>query len=148
MFKNIELFWYKTRISTVHLHAKLMFILLHTWHIYFEPKCLCFWVLFSNKSQNAAIQDITTDRSKAAFLLKFSLIRLNIFVLNKKNLCIRRPGFVDKKFMLKSAEHEFFLLINVTIVGILIFMSRKNSVLGLSQLEKPAFLDIFIVMSI
>ena len=47
---------------------------------------------------------------------------------------------------------KFFLLINVkmpTIVGILTFMSRKNSILGLSESEKKAeFLGIFILMSI
>ena len=45
----------------------------------------------------------------------------------------------------------FFLLINVqmpTIVGILTFMSRKNSILGLSEPENAEFLDIFILMSI
>ena len=38
-------------------------------------------------------------------------------------------------FMLNSAEHEIFLLINVempTVVGSSTFMSRKNSILGLS----------------
>ena len=37
--------------------------------------------------------------------------------------------------MLSSTEHEIFLLINVTvptIVGIVTFMSGKNSILGLS----------------
>ena len=46
---------------------------------------------------------------------------------------------------------KFFLLINVkmpTIVGILIFMSGKNSILGLSEPKKAEFLDIFIFMSI
>ena len=41
--------------------------------------------------------------------------------------------------MLNSIEHDFFLLINVkmpTIVGILTFMSRKNSILGLFESEK------------
>ena len=41
---------------------------------------------------------------------------------------------------------KFFLLINVkmpTIVGILIFMSRKNSILSLSEPKKAEFLDIF-----
>ena len=41
--------------------------------------------------------------------------------------------------MLNSAEHEFFLLINVkmrTTVGILTFMTRKNNILGLSEPEK------------
>ena len=41
--------------------------------------------------------------------------------------------------MLNSIEHDFFLLINVempTIVAILTFMSRKNSILGLSEPEK------------
>ena len=46
----------------------------------------------------------------------------------------------------------FFLLINVkkptTIVGILTFMSGKNSILGLSELKKAEYFDIFILMSI
>ena len=45
---------------------------------------------------------------------------------------------------------KFFLLINVkmpTIVGILIFMSRKNTILGLAEPEKVEFLDIYIIMS-
>ena len=44
---------------------------------------------------------------------------------------------------------KFFLRINVkmpTIVGILTFMSGKNSILDLSEPKK--FLDIFILMSI
>ena len=47
---------------------------------------------------------------------------------------------------------NFLLLINVkipTIVGILTFMSRENSILGLSELEKNAeFLDSFIFTGI
>ena len=46
---------------------------------------------------------------------------------------------------------NFFLPINVkmpTIVGILTFMSRKNSILGLYESEKAEFLDIFILKSI
>ena len=46
---------------------------------------------------------------------------------------------------------EFILLINVkmpTIVGILTFMNRKNSILGLSEPKNAEFLDIFILMSI
>ena len=42
-------------------------------------------------------------------------------------------------FMLNSVEHENFPLINVempTIVGISTCMSRKNSILGLSESEK------------
>ena len=35
-----------------------------------------------------------------------------------------------------------------TIVGILTFMSRKNSILGLSKPKNAEFLDIFILMSI
>ena len=45
---------------------------------------------------------------------------------------------------------KFFLLINVkmpTIVGILTFMNRKNSILSLSEPENADFLDIFIHMS-
>ena len=45
---------------------------------------------------------------------------------------------------------KFFLFVNVkmpTIVGILTFMSRKNSILGLFEPEKKAeFLDIFILI--
>ena len=44
-------------------------------------------------------------------------------------------------FMLNSTEHEIFLLINVkmpTIVGTLTFMSRKKSILGLSEPNKKA----------
>ena len=50
--------------------------------------------------------------------------------------------------MLKLAEHEtlnFFLLINVkmpTIVGILTFISRKSSILGLYESKNADFLDI------
>ena len=46
---------------------------------------------------------------------------------------------------------KFSLLINVkmpTFVAILTFMSRKNSILGLSEPKKAESLDIFILMSI
>ena len=46
---------------------------------------------------------------------------------------------------------KFFLLINVkmpTVVGILSFMSWKNSILGLFESENAEILDIFILMSI
>ena len=46
---------------------------------------------------------------------------------------------------------KFFLLINVkmpTIVGIITFMSWKNSILDLSEPKKAKFFDNFIVMSI
>ena len=48
------------------------------------------------------------------------------------------PRVYKRRIILNSAKHEFFLLINVkmpTIVGILTFMSRKNSILGLSEPE-------------
>ena len=47
----------------------------------------------------------------------------------------RLPNF----FMLNSIEHEIFLLLNVkmpTIVGILTFMSRKNSIFVLAESEE------------
>ena len=56
-----------------------------------------------------------------------------------------------KKFMLNSAEHDFFLLINVkmpTIVGVLTFMSRKSGIIGLSEPDKAEFLDSSILTSI
>ena len=46
---------------------------------------------------------------------------------------------------------KFFLLINVkmpTIVGILTYMSGKNSILGLFEPKKNEFLDMFILMSL
>ena len=46
---------------------------------------------------------------------------------------------------------KVFLHINIkmpTIVGILTVMSRKNSILGLSESKKDKFLDIFILISI
>ena len=48
--------------------------------------------------------------------------------------------------MLYSAEHKFFLLINVKmlkIVGSLTFICMKNSIPGLSESKKAEFLDIF-----
>ena len=45
-----------------------------------------------------------------------------------------RPRGYKTMFMLSSAEHEIFLLINVelpTILGISTFMGKKNSILGL-----------------
>ena len=47
---------------------------------------------------------------------------------------------------------NFFLLINVNMpthgISILTFMSRKNSIIGLSEPENVEILDIFILMSI
>ena len=54
-------------------------------------------------------------------------------------LCEMQALRLYKIIMLNSAEHEIFPLINVkmpTIVGILTFMSRKISILGLSEPEK------------
>ena len=60
------------------------------------------------------------------------------------------PGskVIKKDFLLNSAGKKIFLLINVkmpTIVGILTFISRKNSILSLYEPEKAGFLDIFIL---
>ena len=82
-----------------------------------------------------------------AFSFTLSLHKLHFF------LSKARPGHEVIKlfFMLNSTEHKFFMLINVkmpTIVGILTFMSGKNSILGLSDPKKYKFLDIFILMSI
>ena len=47
-----------------------------------------------------------------------------------------RPRGYKKNFKLNSAEQEIFLLINVrmpTNIGILTFMSRENSILGLHK---------------
>ena len=61
------------------------------------------------------------------------------------------PEVNNTLFMLKSTEHNFFLLINIkmlTIAGILTFMSGKNSILGLYGPKNAEFLDICILMSI
>ena len=55
-----------------------------------------------------------------------------------------------KKFSC-SNQLKFFLVINVkmpTTSGILTFLNRKNSILGLSEPENAEFLDIFRVMSV
>ena len=47
------------------------------------------------------------------------------------------PDFIKKNSCSTQQSIKFFLLINVkTTVGILTFMSRKNSILGLSEPEK------------
>ena len=59
--------------------------------------------------------------------------------LEMKDEWLTRPLGNKKKSCPTQVSMNFFLLINVkmpTIVGILTFMSRKNSVLGLSELEK------------
>ena len=53
-----------------------------------------------------------------------------------------KPGPEAIKLFSCSTELKFFLFINVkmpTIVGILTFMSRKNSILGLSEPKKSCF---------
>ena len=70
-----------------------------------------------------------------------------------KNTEVRKPGPEVIKLFSCSTQlsMKFFLLINVkmpTVVGILTFMSRKNSILGLSEPEKNEFLDVFILTSI
>ena len=89
------------------------------------------------------------------------LPRTNIFELKshqisnftKLRMCsARNPGFEAINFFSCSTQLSIksFLLINVkmpTIVGILTFISRKNSILSLSKAEN-SFLDIFTFMSI
>ena len=56
-----------------------------------------------------------------------------------RKLLIMNPGPEVVKLFSCSAQlsMKFFLLINVTtVVGILAFMGRKNSILGLSEPEK------------
>ena len=68
-------------------------------------------------------------------------LKVNSFTL------VRSGPEVIKKFMLNSSEHEIFLIKNVkmpTIVGILTFMSSKNSILGLSEPEKNLNFLIFL----
>ena len=63
---------------------------------------------------------------------------------------MRRPGSEVIKTCSTQLSIKLFLLINVkmpTIVGISAFMSRTNSILGLSESENANFLDIFLLMS-
>ena len=65
--------------------------------------------------------------------------------------CLPGPEVIKHFSCSTQLSTKFFLLINVkmpTIVGILTFRSRKNSILSLSESEKAEFLDIFIFMSI
>ena len=71
----------------------------------------------------------------------------------KNNTRIQSPGPEIVKLFSCSTQlsMKFFLLINVkmpTIVGILTFMSGKNSLLSLSEPKKPTALIFFIPMSI
>ena len=62
-----------------------------------------------------------------------------------------RPRSYKKNSCSTQLSMKNFPLFNVkmpTIVGILTFMSGKNSFLGLSEPKKAEFLDIFIPMSI
>ena len=56
------------------------------------------------------------------------------------------PDVIKLFSWLTQLSMKFFLLIIVKmppVVGILTFMSRKNSILGLSEPEKAEFRDIF-----
>ena len=67
--------------------------------------------------------------------------------INSSNSVPRTGPEVIKLFSCSTQLNmKFFLLINVkmpTIVGILTFLSEKNSILGLSEPKKAEFLDIF-----
>ena len=66
-------------------------------------------------------------------------------------ICPPPPPGYKKKSCSTQLSTTFFLLRNVkmsTIVCILTFMSRKNSILGLSEPKIAEFLNIFILISI
>ena len=78
---------------------------------------------------------------------------MHLFRLVQHVLFVSRSGPEVIKLCSCSTQlsMKFFLLINVKMplfVGILTFMSRKNSILGLSESEKDEYLDIFILISI
>ena len=61
------------------------------------------------------------------------------------------PEVINRILCFTQLSMKFLLIINVkmpTTVGILTFMSMKNSIKGLSEPKKTEFLDIFILMSI
>ena len=74
------------------------------------------------------------------------------FITSRPGLAIHpAPGPEVIKLFSCSTQlsMKFFLLINVkmpTIVGILTFMSRKNSILGLSESEKKTELNFLIFL--
>ena len=73
--------------------------------------------------------------------------------LRRKDQELAQSGPEVKKLFSCSTQlsMKFFLLIYVkipTVVGILTFMSGKNSILGLSEPKNAEFLDIFILMNI
>ena len=73
------------------------------------------------------------------------------FIADWKKFTLWQPGLEVIKLVSFSAQLSmiFFLLINVkmpTIVGILKFMSGKNSILGLSEPKKADFFFIFLYL--
>ena len=72
--------------------------------------------------------------------------------MGKSVLSISGPEVIKLFFHYPTqVSMKFFLPINVkmsTTVGILTFMSGKDSILGLSEPKLAEFLDIFILMSI
>ena len=61
------------------------------------------------------------------------------------------PEVIKKNSCSAQLNMNFFLPINVkmpTLVGIVTVVSRKSSILGLSEPEKNEFLDILILTSI
>ena len=89
-------------------------------------------------------------------LAKFSCRKkqslIYVLCLNRFSCCHSSGPEVIKLFSCSTQLNmNVFLLINIkmpTIVGILTFMSGKNSILGLPEPNKAEFLDIFILMSI
>ena len=79
-------------------------------------------------------------KNSVRIILKPHLIWGFVQILtNKKQLRHTRPQGYKTFFVLNSTEHEIFPALNVkmpTIVGILAFMSRKYSILGLSEPKK------------
>ena len=73
--------------------------------------------------------------SHIAALNSRCFVSLEISTVQVTKIGIARPVPEAIFFMLNSDEHEYFPVHEVT-VGILTFMSRKNSILGLSEAEK------------
>ena len=75
----------------------------------------------------------------------------NRFVLKLTDFVVSYRPDIKKKLCSTQLSLKFFLLMNVKmpiIVGILTFMSGKNSILGVSEPIKAEFIDIFILTSI
>ena len=89
--------------------------------------------------ESSSIKGLKSYKLHEKVWLGSLVIRPGSYLLTKTFNQTKPGPDVIKKNMLNSAELKLILLINVkmpTTVGILTFMNRKSSILGLYELEK------------